>query len=243
MIKLGIFVKSQELDKKKQNNLIDQFNTSLGYAALVSEIEKHHKELKVTETETFSLKFANKEEGQEEVQVEALFVKLNDEVIIQALKQEGKELVIKAHYSAINEAGEKVIRKSIFKEDKVVTEAEIKFTAAYFLFVEELKNPQAADEVAEGEIAPEAWYDGCLSFYNSGNGKTYNYKWCGKGCGSGTPINPLDTCCRTHDRCYANFGRGDNGCDWDLYYCANAQDDPGWWMVAEYGRIAAGGGA
>jgi hypothetical protein len=108
----------------------------------------------------------------------------------------------------------------------------------------ELKKPQGADEVVEGEIQAEAaWYEGCLSFYNSGNDKTYNYKWCGKSCGSGTPINTLDTCCRTHDRCYANFGINDDECDWDLYYCANATSDPGWWMVAEYGHIVAGGGA
>lgn len=28
------------------------------------------------------------------------------------------------------------------------------------------------------------------------------YKWCGANCGSGTPVNSVDTCCRTHDKCY-----------------------------------------
>lgn len=31
------------------------------------------------------------------------------------------------------------------------------------------------------------------------------YNWCGANCGSGSPVNSVDTCCRTHDYCYGSF--------------------------------------
>lgn len=60
------------------------------------------------------------------------------------------------------------------------------------------------------------WGDGCYPFY----------KHCGRNCGDngayggGTPINPYDTCCRTHDRCWANFGTNNCSCDCNLISCA-----------------------
>lgn len=67
-------------------------------------------------------------------------------------------------------------------------------------------------------IAQYEWGDGCYPFY----------KHCGKNCGDngnwggGTPINSYDTCCRTHDRCWANFGTNDCGCDCNLLSCAKS---------------------
>ncbi|MFD5172765.1 hypothetical protein ACFVV6_29775 [Bacillus mycoides] len=52
------------------------------------------------------------------------------------------------------------------------------------------------------------------------------YKHCGPGCGDGmgkgggTPINRLDSCCRSHDRCWSNFGAWDPCCDRDVVRCA-----------------------
>lgn len=52
------------------------------------------------------------------------------------------------------------------------------------------------------------------------------YKHCGPGCGDGlkygggTPINPVDTCCRAHDRCWKQFGKWDCKCDRILIDCA-----------------------
>ncbi|MEK7019331.1 hypothetical protein [Bacillus sp. FSL R9-9410] len=51
--------------------------------------------------------------------------------------------------------------------------------------------------------------DGCLAGYNH----------CGKSCGDGgstgggTPINPVDSCCRAHDRCYDMYGFDKCSCD------------------------------
>lgn len=52
------------------------------------------------------------------------------------------------------------------------------------------------------------------------------YLHCGKGCGDygpkggGTPINPVDSCCRAHDRCWNTFGDWDCKCDRILIDCA-----------------------
>ncbi|MED4286333.1 hypothetical protein P4679_30835 [Priestia megaterium] len=236
-----MLVKAQDLALDKKNVLVEQLNESTDYALLVAEISKHHEVKEIKATDIFELTFAPKSfEGEAEVKTEAIFVTLNDEVIVQALKT-GDELAVKAHFSVAKDGG-KVIQKAIVDGNEVVIENEIPFEASYFLFIEELKNPVGADQVEEeGKVTTEAWYEGCLIFFNSGNGKYYYYKYCGAKCSSGTPINALDRCCQAHDRCWANFGHGDNTCDKQLYYCANGTSDPGWWMVAEYGLLASQG--
>ncbi|MCY8497765.1 hypothetical protein P8917_09945 [Bacillus atrophaeus] len=63
------------------------------------------------------------------------------------------------------------------------------------------------------------------------------YKHCGKQCGDkgrwggGKPINDLDYCCRTHDRCYDNFGFGHCKCDTPLVKCAKSLRSK-YWIVA-----------
>jgi len=49
-------------------------------------------------------------------------------------------------------------------------------------------------------------------------------RWCGPGCsGPGAPIDSVDTCCRTHDGCYARRGYFDCQCDRDLLRCIAPQ--------------------
>lgn len=231
-------VKSQELEFNKKKTLVTQLNTNEDFALLVAEIKKHHTDVEEKKTDAFELEFIA-EQGEEGLKKNAIFVSFNNEVIVEAVQELGG-LRLKAHFTAKGEKGEKVIRKSIVENGQVVTEFELPFNAAYFSFVEEFKNPTGE---VEDIITPEAeWYEGCLSFYNSGDGKRYNYKYCGAKCTGvvggvkyqATPINPLDSCCRAHDRCWDNFGKNDNLCDYDLYTCANRSYDPGWWMVAQF---------
>lgn len=55
------------------------------------------------------------------------------------------------------------------------------------------------------------------------------YKHCGPDCGDqgskggGTPVNDLDICCRTHDRCWKNFGKYNCDCDRTVVACATVQ--------------------
>lgn len=83
-------------------------------------------------------------------------------------------------------------------------------------------NYQEAD--ALNTVSPMyEWGDGCYPLY----------RHCGRNCGDngnwggGTPINVYDSCCRTHDRCWANFGTNDCGCDCNLLACARRN-----WAVA-----------
>jgi hypothetical protein len=74
----------------------------------------------------------------------------------------------------------------------------------------------------------DCWLDGCCSFRY--NGLPWNplvkYNWCGRGCGSGTPINPLDTCCQAHDICYGTT-ESVCSCDKKLIDCASKTDNAG----------------
>ncbi|KML00578.1 hypothetical protein [Rossellomorea marisflavi] len=73
--------------------------------------------------------------------------------------------------------------------------------------------------------------NGCCSFRY--NGLPWNplvvYNWCGANCGSGTPVNALDRCCRTHDYCYMSYGSypGRCSCDRNLISCASNTDNAG----------------
>ncbi|MGE1115682.1 hypothetical protein ACQJ0K_28585 [Priestia megaterium] len=74
-------------------------------------------------------------------------------------------------------------------------------------------------------ITAKGFKTGCL--VDEAHNKTYQY--CGSGCGSckscteggGTSINSIDTCCKTHDTCWSNFGSWDHCCDKNLVNCAN----------------------
>lgn len=236
-----MLIKSKKLNMNSKKMLLDEFNHNNDLTLLISEIQKYHKEVNIIkQTDTLQLEFVA-EEDEEGLKVDVLFVTLSNEIIIQAIK-ETDGLHLKAHFSAVNENGEKVIRKAIVKDNQIEIEFEIPFETHYFMFVEELKNPQGADK--DFDASPEAWYEGCLVFFDSASGKYYRYNYCGAKCtgedSSGkkyqkTPINTLDRCCRTHDRCWDNFGHGDDDCDYNLYSCANKTSDPGWWMVAEFG--------
>lgn len=78
----------------------------------------------------------------------------------------------------------------------------------------------------EEEISTQAWYsnvpcvaNGCCVFnepaWPGGPLFPLYYNWCGASCGSGTPVNGTDTCCRTHDYCYGSFSTYPNRCSCD----------------------------
>ncbi|MGG3522565.1 hypothetical protein ABES13_27775 [Bacillus pseudomycoides] len=229
-----MLVKAKELQVEKQNTLVTTLGSNPAYGLLVAEIKRHQTIEGIKSTDAFEIIFGGKEY---EAAADAVFVTLADEAIVQALQYGTDVVQVKAIFTA-EENGKKVIHHAIVQDGKVIVEQVVAHDPQHFAFIEELKTQKGAEE-SSNEIKEEAWYDGCLVFYNSGNGKYYYYNHCGKGCGgeSKPVINTLDSCCRTHDRCYNNFGFNDCGCDADLSRCANAASDPGWWMVSEWARI------
>ncbi|MEY2305738.1 hypothetical protein [Bacillus tropicus] len=233
-----MFVKAQELQVAEQNTIVTTLDSNKDYVLLVDEIKRHQSIGEIKSKDAFELIFGDKES---KVSANAAFVTLADEAIIQGLQYENGEVQLKAIFT-VEKDGKKAIHHAVVQAGKVFVEQVIDHNPEHFEFVEELKTQKGAQESSD-EIKEEAWYDGCLVFYNSGNGKTYYYKHCGKECGDngatggGTPINTLDSCCRSHDRCYSNFGSNDCGCDRDLSVCANNASDPGWWMVSEWARL------
>lgn len=78
-----------------------------------------------------------------------------------------------------------------------------------FIFNEELELPEMSTQGDFQAKVISCFDGGCCKL----NGE--QYKWCGMGCGSGTPINKLDTCCRNHDYCYGTFPSMKDRCECD----------------------------
>lgn len=222
---MSITIQRVDLALERKQALVNLVTSHQNFDSLVTQVANFQKDVSIKETEAFQIIFA---EGKEKLEV--VFVKLNTEAILQAMIIDN-ELDFKVHYTA-EFNGRKTIRISIIEDEKVVLESEIPYKKDHFLFVDELKQPEYTNAIDKGELQEKAWYEGCLRATK--DGKTYYYKNCGAGCTSSSSINGLDSCCQAHDRCYANFGKGNNSCDYSLYNCAMSSTDAGWWAVSEF---------
>ncbi|ELK23095.1 hypothetical protein [Anoxybacillus flavithermus] len=79
---MAVLIKSKELETESKNALLEELNNSDEFALLVSEISRQHTVKDVKETDALKLTFGTGKT------IDAIFVKLNDEAIIQALKDE-----------------------------------------------------------------------------------------------------------------------------------------------------------
>ncbi|WP_286905188.1 hypothetical protein [Clostridium sp. UBA1652] len=109
----------------------------------------------------------------------------------------------------------------------------------------------------EGQLTTNAWYDslpcvgnGCCiikeALYPGGTPNfPLPYNWCGANCGSGTPVNSTDTCCRTHDYCYGSFKSYPDrcACDRNLIKCVSGKGTraAGLISIAFKAKMATGG--
>lgn len=75
----------------------------------------------------------------------------------------------------------------------------------------------------KGDIEPYVAYLDCVFGGSCCTLSGKKYRWCGAGCGSGTPVNSLDTCCKWHDGCYGDYGSYPKRCLCDevLIACAD----------------------
>lgn len=118
--------------------------------------------------------------------------------------------------------GAQTVQTYILEEGKLVLDNEFEYIGNFLDDTIDLE--QIDNEEYEGVLAKNFPFSFCLAG---------GYRHCGPGCGDGlargggTPINAIDSCCRGHDRCWANFGNGDACCDKILVDCAKANRSAG----------------
>ncbi|CAM3997930.1 hypothetical protein [Mesobacillus zeae] len=174
------------------------------------------------------------EKGNIPVKQTNVFMKYGEDMIISFLKTENNEkrvsYLVKVT-ALVEEDGKLMKRIAVFMDGEVLAERELPTAEAQLeIPVYEELEPSESGEVNAEDI-DDCWLNGCCSFRYNGLpwNPLVNYKWCGANCGSGTPVNPLDTCCRTHDYCYGSYSSypARCSCDRTLIQCAGTTDNAG----------------
>ncbi|WP_170008477.1 hypothetical protein [Bacillus fonticola] len=168
------------------------------------------------------------------------FIRFNDYLRVTFMKTQAIETNKASYYVSvahlIRQAGGSFKKIVSYRDGKLLGENKIETDQQV------LETPHEYDVLTEEEVALNddaistqsglpCIQDGCCSFRYNGNpfNPEVNYNWCGANCGSGVPVNDLDTCCRTHDFCYGSFGSYPNrcSCDQTLVDCASFTDNAG----------------
>ncbi|MGE7983640.1 hypothetical protein [Solibacillus sp. NPDC093137] len=132
-------------------------------------------------------------------------IKYNDQFTVSFLKTVVNNDKVTYNFKGIALNNEDAIKKiALFKNDELQVENEVE-SDVEILQLPEYKEPvEDKDNTLTAMDWDDCWKNGCCSFRYNGLpwNPLVNYNWCGKGCGSGTPVNGLDKCCEIHDKCY-----------------------------------------
>lgn len=183
----------------------------------------------------FHLKYQIEEElKQESLDQNVRFIKFNDNLRVDTYTVLGGKNSILVQVSQLNpDEGNK--RVASFQNGMLIGEnvvnTDLQFLELDYDFTELSEGETKFDGEQVTVQGLPCIQDGCCSFRY--NGLPWNplvtYNWCGAGCGSGTPVNDLDYCCRNHDNCYSTYSSYPDRCRCDqlLLNCARSTDNAG----------------
>lgn len=211
---------------EKTNKLFADLQASEQFSKVLKKSKEDFRSKTPLERVSYEMELIS--ETQEPVQSEILFAKYDENTVVsfeRVTKGRTRRPVAVTGYF-IN--GERLLQVEATNDQEIVI-TETNAPSDAFSFINLIPE--------NNDVKVQDLFDGCLVFRDDYN-KSHVYRHCGKACGDGspigggTPINPLDSCCRAHDRCYSQFGFDDCGCDQELESCArNATTSPGWRSV------------
>lgn len=169
----------------------------------------------------------------EKVTQNNLFLKYNHQLLVNIIQTAADNSKASYFIRAIllkEQEGKTIKHLVSFLNDEFLSENEVP-TNEQALQIPMYEEATESDKSVTVQDIDDCWYDGCCSFRY--NGLPWNplvkYNWCGRNCGSGTPVNDLDRCCRSHDYCYGAYPSypGRCNCDRNLIQCASNTDEAG----------------
>jgi Phospholipase A2-like domain len=211
---------------QNERSLLQQVLEHIGYQNLIN--------IEPAEQKNYETIYTYDENGiAKKVIQNSLFLKYNDQLLVNVIKTVADDSKESYFIRAIllKEQKGKIIKHLVsYLNDEFLSENEIPSNEQVVEIPVYEETTESAESITVQDI-DDCWYDGCCSFRY--NGLPWNplvkYNWCGRNCGSGTPVNPLDTCCRTHDNCYGAYKSYPDrcACDRNLVQCASYTDEAG----------------
>jgi hypothetical protein len=146
------------------------------------------------ELKTFNIEYTEEDTGELAVAQTTTFIKLNDNAYVRLIKtipkNRDEEIIDAAAVFLGEEDGVPRVFTTSFKNGEILYDVDGPY------------NEKAFNIPEKEEVKTTVAYLDCVWGGTCCTLSGVKYKWCGAGCGSGTPINALDTCCRWHDDCY-----------------------------------------
>lgn len=207
----------QHLKDEVKQTLVENALSSIEVKRMLNVLEDYNTNITDFETSAAEFEFTLPEKVNSFVHVKYLVLKFSNKAILAyyEISNVDTKVIVMGGVKKLNKFIQFNINKNSIEESELDYENEL--NKDYLIDLPNDPNYKKGQSL-ENISASWEWRTGCYP----------GYLHCGSGCGDkdgdrggGVPVNGLDTCCRTHDRCWANFGTNDCQCDCNLIKCAN----------------------